>query len=104
MDKIIVSSKNNYNLDLLMEKINNYKKTNNVYFVGYTNAGKSSLLNKIIKLCNLDDTLITTSSLPATTIDLIHIKINNAIITLCSVVMGYGGCTFSHLGLLDIIV
>ncbi len=74
---IFVSSKKNYNIDSLMNLIIKYKTSKSVYLVGNTNAGKSSLLNKIIKLCNLDDTLITTSSLPATTIDLIHIKINN---------------------------
>ena len=76
-DIIFVSSKKNYNIDSLMNLISKYKTSKIVYLVGNTNAGKSSLLNKIIKLCNLDDDLITTSSLPATTIDLINIRIND---------------------------
>ena len=76
-DIVFVSSKKNYNIDLLMNLINKYKTSKNVYLVGNTNAGKSSLLNKIIKSNNLGDKLITTSPLPATTIDLINIKIND---------------------------
>ena len=77
VDKLLVSANKNYNLDLLMEKINNYKKTNNVYFVGFSNSGKSTLLNKIIyNYTNLNET-ITTSLLPSTTLDLIEIKLND---------------------------
>ena len=77
VDKLLVSANKNYNLDLLMEKINNYKKTNNVYFVGFSNSGKSTLLNKIIyNYTDLNET-ITTSLLPSTTLDLIEIKLND---------------------------
>lgn len=76
VDKILISSNKNYNLDLLMDKINTYKKSNNVYFVGYSNSGKSTLINKIIyNYTNINET-ITTSLLPSTTLDLIEIKID----------------------------
>ena len=73
IDSVIVSSVNNYNFDLLMEKIDSYRKTDKVYIVGYTNAGKSTLVNKIIK--NYSDMLpsIVTSMLPNTTLDSIEI-------------------------------
>lgn len=73
IDSVIVSSVNNYNFDLLMEKIDRYRKTDKVYIVGYTNAGKSTLVNKIIK--NYSDMLpsIVTSMLPNTTLDSIEI-------------------------------
>lgn len=77
LDKIIISSKTNYNLDLLMEKINNYKKSNNVYIVGITNAGKSSLINKIIYNYSKLERFITTSNLPSTTLSTIEIKLND---------------------------
>lgn len=77
VDKLLVSSNKNYNLDLLMEKINQHKKTNNVYFVGFSNSGKSTLLNKIIyDYTDLNEN-ITTSLLPSTTLDLIEIKIDD---------------------------
>ena len=76
VDKILISSNKNYNIDLLMDKINTYKKSNNVYFVGYSNSGKSTLINKIIyNYTNINET-ITTSLLPSTTLDLIEIKID----------------------------
>ena len=77
VDKIIVSSNKNYNLDLLIEKINLYKKTNQVYIVGYTNAGKSTLINKLIY--NYSDSVptITTSMLPSTTLNSIEIKFDD---------------------------
>ena len=77
LDKIIVSSKNNYNFDLLYEKILKYKKSNNVYVVGFTNVGKSTLVNKLIKNYGEANDEITVSNLPSTTIDLISNKVNN---------------------------
>ena len=75
--KMTICSKNNYNLDLLYEKINQYKKSKNVYVVGFTNAGKSTLINKIIKNYGTGDKYITTSNLPSTTLDLIRASIND---------------------------
>ena len=77
IDKIIISSEKNYNFDLLMEKINVYKKSNKVYIVGFTNAGKSTMINKIIYNYTDFDSMITTSILPSTTIDTISIDIND---------------------------
>ena len=76
VDKIVIGSKNNYNLDNLFEMINKHKKSKNVYIAGYTNAGKSTLINKIIKNYSTDNQIITTSILPSTTLDLIEVKIN----------------------------
>jgi len=77
VDRVVVCSKNNYNLDLLYKKINKYKNTKDVYVIGYTNAGKSTLINKLIKDYGENKTEITTSILPSTTLDLIDVKINN---------------------------
>lgn len=77
IDSVIVSSNKNYNFDLLIEKINKYKTTNKVYVVGYTNAGKSTLINKLIY--NYSDSIpsITTSMLPSTTLNSIEIRFDN---------------------------
>lgn len=77
VDKTIVCSKNNYNLDLLYEKINKYKKSKKVYVIGYTNAGKSTLINKMIQNYSGSKPEITTSILPSTTLDLIDVNIND---------------------------
>ncbi len=80
VSKLFVCSKNNYNLDLLYKKINEYKKSENVYVVGYTNAGKSTLINKMIKNYSSMEGNITTSVLPSTTLDLIENRINDDLV------------------------
>lgn len=77
IDKIVISSNKNYNFDRLYETINQYKKSKNVYVVGYTNAGKSTMINKIIYNYSDNTDEITTSILPSTTLNEIEIKIND---------------------------
>lgn len=76
VDSIIISSNKNYGFDELMEKINQYKQGQNVYVIGYTNAGKSTMINKIINNYTDNKSLITTSLLPSTTLNTLDIKIN----------------------------
>ena len=77
IDIVIVSSKTNYNIDLLYNKIIDNKVTNNVYVCGNTNSGKSTLINKFIKNYSSNDILITTSILPSTTININNVTIND---------------------------
>lgn len=76
VDKIIISSVSNYNLDDLYFKINKYKTSKNVYVIGYTSAGKSTLINKLIYNYSDLNKVITTSILPSTTLDMIDINLN----------------------------
>ena len=76
-DIIFVSATKNYNLDVLMNLINKNKTSNNVYLVGDTNAGKSTLINAIIKSYSSVTSYITTSNMPATTLDVIKIKLSD---------------------------
>ncbi len=76
LETVVISAKNNYNLDNLMNLINEKKKSNNVYLVGYTNAGKSTLINKIIKNYSNNKYELTTSVLPSTTINFVKVNIN----------------------------
>lgn len=80
VDTLIISSKKNYNLDELYYKLNHYKKSDRVYVVGFTNSGKSSMINKIIYNYSNNDSLITTSNLPSTTIDSIEIRVNDNLV------------------------
>lgn len=77
VDKLIVSSLKNYNLDLLYNSIVNNLKSNNVYFIGHTNAGKSSLINKLIYNYSDNKTEITTSMMPNTTLGTISISFDS---------------------------
>lgn len=76
-NQVVISSYKNYNFDELYEKINNYKKSKNVYVIGFTNAGKSTMINKLIYNYSDNDTKITTSIMPSTTLDKIEIKLND---------------------------
>lgn len=77
-DIILISANKNYNLDLLMNKINEYRKYDDVYVIGNTNAGKSTLINKIIKNYAFENQEeITISPMPSTTLNEIKIRVNN---------------------------
>ena len=72
----VISSIKNYNLDNLLSKIKSYNKSE-VYFVGITNSGKSTLINKLIKnYCNTTSE-VTTSMYPSTTLSKIELNIDN---------------------------
>lgn len=73
----VISSIKNYNLDNLMNKIKQYKNNQEVYFVGMTNSGKSTLINKIIKNYSDNNLEVTTSIYPSTTLNKIELNINN---------------------------
>lgn len=78
-DKVIISSEKNYNMDLLYQKIIKYKKSEKVYVVGFTNAGKSSLISKFIKNYGDGEVSLTVSPLPSTTLNKVIIPIDKKI-------------------------
>lgn len=70
------STKKNINT----KKITSYLENNNLkeaHILGYTNAGKSTLINKLSNLNNIEDKQITTSLIPNTTIDFIKIRLSD---------------------------
>jgi len=76
LDIEIVSSIKNYNIDSLFNKIKKYGNSN-VYVIGSTNSGKSTLINKLIKNYSDSKLEITSSLYPSTTLDKIEINIDN---------------------------
>ena len=77
IDILVISSLKNYNIDKLYNMINKYSKGNDIYLVGNTNSGKSTLLNKLIQ--NYSDNInhnITVSMYPSTTLDKLEVKLN----------------------------
>lgn len=73
---IVVSVKNNLNIDYLFRKIKYFQTSRNVYIIGHTNAGKSSLINKLIEAYSENGQELTVSPLPSTTLNMIKIDIN----------------------------
>ena len=74
---IVISANKNYNIDYLLKRIKYHQTSKNVYVVGHTNAGKSSLINKLIR--NYSDKIqeLTMSPLPSTTLNTVNIEIND---------------------------
>ncbi len=73
---IVISVNKNYNIDYLLKKIKLYQTSKKVYVVGHTNAGKSSLINKLIQNYSTNVQELTMSPLPSTTLNTISIEIN----------------------------
>ena len=74
---IVVSAAKNYNMDYLLKKIKYHQTSRNVYVVGHTNAGKSSLINKMIHNYSESTRELTMSPLPSTTLNTIKIDIDD---------------------------
>ena len=74
---IVISTEKNYNIDYLLKRIKYFQTSKNVYVVGHTNAGKSSLINKLIKNYSDKTQELTMSPLPSTTLNMVNIEIND---------------------------
>lgn len=78
IDVLLSSGIKNYNLDTLVDKIETYRQNRDVYVVGVTNVGKSSLINALLKHYSGEDShFITTSEFPGTTLDIIEIPLDD---------------------------
>lgn len=74
---IVTSAAHNYNIDELREEIERYRNGRSVYFVGSTNAGKSSIINMFLKNYeNTTDKYITTSCYANTTLQIVEIPLD----------------------------
>ena len=78
-DIIIISANKNYNMDELLLMIKKHKSSKNVYVVGHTNVGKSTLINKMIQNYGDEKYELTISPLPSTTLNKINIKLTDDI-------------------------
>ena len=74
---VLVSAKKNHEIDQLLDTIESYRHGRDVYVVGVTNVGKSTLINQIIKQRTGVKKLITTSRFPGTTLDKIEIPLDD---------------------------
>lgn len=75
VDVVLTSAQNKQAIKELIEKIEQYRKGRDVYVVGVTNVGKSTLINAIIQEITGDKDIITTSRFPGTTLDKIEIPL-----------------------------
>lgn len=73
----IVSALRSESVKDLMEVINKERKGRDVYVVGTTNVGKSTLINQIINIATESKDVITTSYFPGTTLGTIEIPLDD---------------------------
>ncbi|WP_105208361.1 GTPase, partial [Streptococcus suis] len=77
IDVVLTSAQNKQAIKDLIEKIEQHRKGRDVYVVGVTNVGKSTLINAIIQEITGDKDVITTSRFPGTTLDKIEIPLDD---------------------------
>ena len=75
-DILVTSAQNKDDVAELMEAIEYYRRGRDVYVVGVTNVGKSTLINAIIKSASGSEDVITTSRFPGTTLNKIEIPLD----------------------------
>ena len=73
----LTSAKSKLAIKELIASIERLRKGRDVYVVGVTNVGKSTLINAIIQELTGDKDLITTSRFPGTTLDKIEIPLDD---------------------------
>ena len=77
VDVVLTSAQNKHAIKEVIDKIEQYRKGRDVYVVGVTNVGKSTLINAIIQEITGDQNVITTSRFPGTTLDKIEIPLDD---------------------------
>lgn len=77
VDVVLTSAKKPNEVDELLQIIEHYRNGRDVYVVGVTNVGKSTLINAIIKQVAGVNDVITASQFPGTTLDMIEIPLDD---------------------------
>lgn len=73
----LISALNQDDVKGLMEDLEKLRKGRDIYIVGTTNVGKSTLVNKIISIATDEDNVVTTSYFPGTTLGKIEIPLDD---------------------------
>jgi hypothetical protein len=76
-DIVLCSARKNIGFDRVVESIAHHRGSNDVYVVGATNVGKSTLINRLIRDYSDIEAELTTSPYPGTTLDLVHIPLDD---------------------------
>ncbi len=98
---IVISGEKSYNIDYLLKQIKLYQTTNNVYVVGHTNAGKSTLINKLLRNYSSNTRELTISPLPSTTLNTVEIEINEYLTLIDTPGLVDSGSIVNYIGAAD---
>ncbi|QHT60242.1 ribosome biogenesis GTPase YqeH [Paenibacillus lycopersici] len=77
VDVVLCSAKRNIGFERVIESIGRHRGDRDVYVVGATNVGKSTLINRLIRDYSDLERELTTSRYPGTTLDAVHIPLDD---------------------------
>jgi len=77
VDIALVSAKRKTGFDQLLARMDYHRRGRDVYVVGATNVGKSTLINRLIRDYSDLEAELTTSPYPGTTLDLVRIPLDD---------------------------
>lgn len=77
VDVVLCSAKKNIGFEHVIESIGRHRRGRDVYVVGATNVGKSTLINRLIRDHSDLDAELTTSPYPGTTLDVVKIPLDD---------------------------
>lgn len=77
VDVILCSAKRNIGFEHVIEALEKHRGDRDVYVVGATNVGKSTLINRLIRDYSDMERELTTSRYPGTTLDAVHIPLDD---------------------------
>ncbi|MUG45167.1 ribosome biogenesis GTPase YqeH [Paenibacillus woosongensis] len=76
-DIVLCSAKQSSGFDRLLDAVAEHRGKRDVYVVGATNVGKSTLINRLIRDYSDLDQELTVSRYPGTTLDMVHIPLDD---------------------------
>ncbi|MBF0710723.1 MULTISPECIES: ribosome biogenesis GTPase YqeH [unclassified Gemella] len=76
-DIFLISAIKNHGVEELASHLDRLRNKKDIYIVGATNVGKSTLINKLIELTTGDKNIVTTSHFPGTTLGMIEIPLDS---------------------------
>ncbi len=91
VDIVLCSAKRNMGFERVIDDIARYRRGKDVYVVGATNVGKSTLINRLISDYSDLDSELTTSPYPGTTLDLVKIPLDDG-----KFIIDTPGIVYSH--------
>ncbi|WP_311079111.1 ribosome biogenesis GTPase YqeH [Paenibacillus polymyxa] len=74
---VLCSAKKNQGFDRLLDVVSELRGNRDVYVVGATNVGKSTLINRLIRDYSDMEQELTTSRYPGTTLDMVNIPLDD---------------------------
>lgn len=77
LEVVLCSAKKNLGFEFVIEAVEEHREGRDVYVVGATNVGKSTLINRLISDYSDLGSELTTSPYPGTTLDLVKIPLDD---------------------------